>query len=70
MNKAKAYRRGEPGFMFSPDGIALVPRAAIEIDNQCPGHWKTIIAEAYDKGWLKAVAYQPVHEEFMEELTK
>jgi len=65
----KTHTEDSPGFRFS-DGLHLVPRAAIQIDNRCPAHWKTIIAEAYEKGWLKVVAYQPVHEEFMEELIK
>ena len=66
----KTYSQGDPEFRFSSDGITLVPRAAIQIDNRCPGHWKTIIAEAYEKGWLTVIAHQPVQEHFMEELAK
>ena len=68
-NTYKIYTKEDLGFHFS-DGLKLMPRAAIQMDSRCPTYWQTIIAEAYEKGWLKVIAYQPVHEEFMEELTK
>lgn len=68
--KYKTYKRNDPGFHFSPDNITLVPRAGIMIDEKCPREYMMIIAECISNGWLKPIAYQPVHEEFMEELTK
>ncbi len=68
--KTKTYRPGDQDWMFSADGIILWPRASFEITNQCPSYYKTIIAEAYNKGWLIPQAHVPVHEHFMEELNK
>ncbi len=68
--KTKTYRPGDQDWMFSADGITLTPRATIEIGVGCPTSWRSIIAEAYNNGWLKPVAHIPVHEHFMEELNK
>ena len=37
-----------------------------------PGDDDFIITDGLmiDRGWIKPIAYQPVHEEFMEKLTK
>ncbi len=66
----KIIKSTDINFMFCPDGMTLVPRASLEISLQCPDHYKSIIADAFDKGWLKPIAHIPVHEHFMEELTK
>ena len=68
--KYKTYTNFDAGFHFSPDNISIVPRASIEIDKNCPREYRMIIAECIGKGWLKSVAHQPIHEHFMEELTK
>jgi len=68
--KYKTYHRDDPGFNFSPDNIMLVPRAGFEIDINCPREYKMIMVECINHGWLKPIAYQPVHEHFMEELKK
>jgi hypothetical protein len=68
--KYKTYNRDDPGFHFSPDNIMLVARAGLKIDTNCPREYKMIIVECINNGWLQPVAYQPVHEHFMEELTK
>jgi hypothetical protein len=39
------------------DGIKIVPRAGLEISNQCPYEYKLILADCIDRGWLKPVAY-------------
>jgi hypothetical protein len=56
-SRYKALRASDPDFTFSPDGITLVSRAAIEISDQCPREYKLIIAECIDRGWLKPVAH-------------
>lgn len=68
--KYKTYKNTDPGFNFSPDNIMLVPRASFIVSDKCPREYKLIIAECIGRGWLNPLAHQPVHEEFMEELTK
>jgi hypothetical protein len=68
--KVKTFKPIDNDFMFCPDGITLWPRASFEITDQCPDYYKIIIAEAYNKGWLRPQAHTPVHEHFMEQLTK
>ena len=66
----KTWHHDSDGFYFCPDGISLVPRASLQISKACPDNYKKIIAECFNKGWLKPLANQPVQEHFMEELTK
>lgn len=67
----KTIRAGDAGFMFhSDDCMTIFSRAGFEILNHCPEQHKSMILEAYSKGWLKPIAHIPVHEHFMEELTK
>jgi len=66
----KTYTNKDPGFNFSPDNIMIVPRAGFQIDDKCPREYKLIIAQCISNGWLRPIAHQPVHEHFMEELTK
>jgi hypothetical protein len=68
--KYKTYKKNDPGFNFSPDNIVIVPRAGFEFGDGCPREYQLIIAECINNGWIKPIAYQPVHEHFMEELTK
>jgi len=51
-------RAGEASF-FLKDGSTLVPRAAIEIANNCPSDIIKAITIGFERGWLKAVAYVP-----------
>lgn len=67
--KFKTIKSTDIDFMLC-DGIKLVPRASLEISSQCPDQYKSIIADAFNKGWLKPIAHIPVHEHFMEQLTK
>jgi hypothetical protein len=53
----KTLKRNDPNFSFSPDGIALVPRASIEISQQCPEYYKDLILKCVHHGWLKPVAH-------------
>lgn len=66
----KTWQYGDDGFYFSPDDITLVARAGFEISQTCPREYRMIIAECINNGWIKPVAYQPVHEHFMEELAQ
>lgn len=61
---------GDPGFSFSPNGITVVYRAGIEIDENCPREYRQIIAACIDKGWLSPVAYMRDTEYTMELLKK
>jgi len=53
----KTLRPSDADFTFSPDGLRLVPRAAFEINNQCPREYRLIIAECINNGWLNPVAH-------------
>ena len=64
----KTFKSTDINFVFSPDGITLVPRASLIIDDNCPREYKMILATCINNGWLKTLAHQPVHEHFMEEL--
>lgn len=69
-NRFKSLRHGDTDFMFSPDGYTLVPRAAFEINNQCPREYRLIISECINNGWLKPVAHMRDTEYTMELLKK
>lgn len=66
----KTLRPSDPNFTFSPDGITLVPRAAIEISQRCPENYQDLIQECMRHGWLKPVAYMRDTEYTMELLRK
>jgi hypothetical protein len=65
----KTWHSGMNDFHFCPDGISLVPRAGLQISQRCPDNYRSLILECINNGWLKAVANQPIHEAFMEELS-
>jgi len=60
-NKSKfqirVLKSGDKNFTFSPDGIQLVSRAAIEISQRCPENYRDLIQECIGHGWLNPVAY-------------
>ena len=62
--------RGHKDFMFSPDGITIVPRASFEISHQCPEAYINLIIECMNQGWLKPVANMRETEYTMELLRK
>ena len=66
----KTIKPGDPLFTFSPDGITLVNRAAIEISINCPREYQSIILQAFDRGWLKPVAVLRGVEATMETLRR
>ena len=69
-NRYRALRQSDPDFTFSPNGITLVSRAAIEISHQCPGEHKWIIQQCIENGWIRPVAYMRDTEYTMELLQK
>ena len=56
-NKFKTLQRGDDDFMFSPDGVTMVPRASFVVNSGCPQNYKEIIAECFSHGWIKPVAH-------------
>ena len=69
-SRYKALRASDPDFTFSPDGITLVSRAAIEISQRCPDSYASLIQECICQGWIKPVAYMRDTEYTMELLRK
>jgi hypothetical protein len=65
----KAIRPGDPDFIIV-DGFMVADRAGFEICSSMPYEYKLIIYECLKNQWLRPIAHQPVHEEFMEKLTK
>ena len=63
-------RPGHEDFVFSPDGVTVVPRAAIEISQQCPVTYHSMIAECINQGWIRSVAHMRETEYTMELLKK
>jgi hypothetical protein len=51
-------RQGDPSFQLQ-GSYTLTNRAGIEITSRCPREYAIIIAQAYERGWLKAVATVP-----------
>jgi len=66
----KTLRPSDPDFTFSPDGIKIVPRAAIEISQRCPSNYANLIAECISHGWIKPIAHMRDTEYTMELLKK
>lgn len=67
--KIKTIRQGDPNWVIT-DGLMIAPRAGFEICGSMPYEYKLIITECINQQWLRPIAHQYVHEEFMEELTK
>jgi hypothetical protein len=68
--KIKILKEKDKDFTFSPDGVTLVSRAAIEISQRCPENYKDLIVECINHGWLKPVAYMKESEFIWEALEK
>ena len=64
----KQFKKIRPGdeLFHMTDGFKLVPRAGFEIGKGCPEYFKTIIAKAYNEGWLIPVANVKTKELFWE----
>jgi hypothetical protein len=69
MKSYKTYEQGEPGFNFNTSET-VVPRASMVVNKCCPDYYLQLIAQAYENGWIKLVAHQPIDEHFIEELSK
>jgi hypothetical protein len=65
----RTIRPGDPDWIIT-DGLMVSYRAGFEISNDCPYNHLQILQTCIDRGWIKPIAYQPVHEEFMEKLSK
>ena len=50
-------RHSDAEFLFSPDGITVVPRACLEIALDCPYEYQLILAKCVDQGWIRPVAH-------------
>ena len=66
----KTLKRNDNDFMFSPNGITMVPRASFEISQRCPENYKDLILECVRHGWLQPVAHMRDTEYTMELLKK
>ena len=51
------------------DGIRLVPRAAVEISDECPVNTKYLVMDAIQKGYVKPVAWVKDRELMWEKLS-
>nr|NDG05973.1 hypothetical protein [Oxalobacteraceae bacterium] len=51
----------DPGFRVQ-DGIIMVPRAGIELSDQCPKAFKDLLIHALDQGWVQPVARVHQHD--------
>jgi hypothetical protein len=58
---------GDDLYTFT-SGLTQVPRASIVIDMACPEVTADLITQAYNRGWLKAVAHIPGKEATWEKL--
>ena len=63
----KTIRKYDPNFMID-NGIIMAPRAGLEISNDCPRQYKSMIMEAIKNGWLKPIAYMKESEYTWEKL--
>ena len=51
-------RKGDPSFQLNGP-YTIANRAGIEITSKCPREYATIIAQAFEKGWINCVATVP-----------
>ena len=63
----KTIRKDDPDFMID-NGIVMATRAGLEISNDCPRQYKSMIIEAIKNGWLQPVAYMKESEFVWEQL--
>ena len=52
----KTIKPGDRMFKIH-NGFMMSDRASIEIDPRCPARYADIIAECYNRGWIKPVAH-------------
>lgn len=68
MGKFKELTSDDPEFMMN-DGVMLCPRAAVVITDDCPDMYQQILVQAFQKKWVKPIAYVPNEEVFMQTLS-
>jgi hypothetical protein len=52
----RTIKPGDPKFKLNA-GLMISDRASVEINPRCPDSYSKIILEAYNKGWIRAVAH-------------
>ena len=65
----KTIRKDDPNF-YIDNGIVIAPRAGLEISNDCPRQYKSMIMEAIKNGWLMPIAYIKESEYVWEKLVE
>jgi len=50
--------QGDPSFQLQGP-FTVANRAGIEITSKCPREYATIIAQAYERGWISCIATVP-----------
>jgi len=60
-SQLRTIKQDDPRFRII-DGFVTAPRAGFEISEQCPGHYKMMITQAIEYGWLKPVAHMTERE--------
>jgi len=59
----------DPGFSVQ-DGITMIPRAGIELSDQCPKAVSDMLIHALDRGWVQPVAHVHQHDHLVERLKR
>lgn len=67
-SNVKIIRPGDDAFTFD-DGIVVYRRGALEITEACPDHYKSVIHDAYQKGYLKPLVVMTEREYMLMGLT-
>ena len=52
----RTIKPGDPKFKLNT-GLMISDRASVEISPRCPYYYAKVVLEAYNKGWIKAVAH-------------
>lgn len=55
-NSIKTIKPGNKMYKIH-NGLMMTDRASIEISTKCPTHVANMIAQAYQNGWISAVAH-------------
>ncbi len=57
----RKIKPGDPNFDIT-DNFIIYPRALIQIDQNCPAYYATVINECIKQGWIIPVAYMTERE--------
>ena len=55
-SQIRTLKPGDPNFVIT-DGLVQANRAGIEISQQCPSNYASLIAECINHGWIKPIAH-------------